>query len=659
MTVATLSNKAIATGNGVATTYPFTFATLPSGDLEVTLFDLDNVAIPQTEPTNYTVLGEGSEDGGAVVFVVAPPVDYTVLIQRVVAVLQPDDLKNQGSYYPRTVERMLDRQTMISQQLTERLASALTLPAQVQGVSVTLPVPSALAPLVWNADADALENGSTALTGDMLLRGDLFQSDAAKGAALVRFADPVAPAFLKTLSDITNGAPVSALRVIPTTSYAAVRAGTYAPDVRNSLLDVLTAMGTAKYGELTIPRGLLNITTGNLPIPANITIRGESRNGSVLKFAASGQNGVVLGQGAEAHDLTVDGNNAATGCFFIDTTNSAVIDNCTALNAAAHGFAVSNSYGCQLSNLRAITAGSRGFLIDPNSYDNQLTNIYARGCTNAGLLIGHNSLGYVIRGLTLIDTGNAALWIHQEAYNNAVSDIRISGTTAASGTPAMLLMANAYGNTVKNFNIRSYEIGVLLRGSVVDATYTAGKTRRNTVSHGVMVGTGAAVSGSAASKCDSLDAGVTTAEFNRLFAITATDYNNGVLDPGGNAMFDNHIHDCDFSTSITNKWSAATKNARNRIHHIRGYTPFGDATLLIPPDPAATGVAVTNPFAFSVDIYVDALPAGGQVQIGAGYVSPGTSPNNGNGVYNLAPGQTITLNYASGTPEWIWFGLDG
>ena len=185
MTVATLTNKTIATGNGVATTFPFTFGTLPSGDIEVSVFDLDGLAI--TTPT-YTVLGEGAEDGGAVVFSVAPTDGYTILIQRILPVQQPDDLKNQGSFYPRTIERMIDRGVMISQQLGERIGSALTLPAQVTGVSTTLPSPLGGAPLIWSADGTGIENGDEVMSGDLLLRGNLADgATAGRGAALVGF----------------------------------------------------------------------------------------------------------------------------------------------------------------------------------------------------------------------------------------------------------------------------------------------------------------------------------------------------------------------------------------------------------------------------------------------------------------------------------------
>lgn len=150
MTVATTTNKAIGTGNGVTTSFPFTFGTLPSGDLVVTLIDLDGNEIEQDEIADYTVTGKGEEDGGAVVFVAPPTSGYTVLIQRILPYVQPTDYKNQGSFYPRTHERSFDRATMLAQQLAESDGRTIKIPAHVQGVSTTMPTPAGATFWGWN-----------------------------------------------------------------------------------------------------------------------------------------------------------------------------------------------------------------------------------------------------------------------------------------------------------------------------------------------------------------------------------------------------------------------------------------------------------------------------------------------------------------------------
>jgi hypothetical protein len=173
MTVSTTFNKEIATGNGVATSFPFNFGTLPTPDLVVSLFDLDDVEIPQVEGVDYTITGAGLEDGGAVIFTVAPPNNYTVLILRLIPLTQPTDIKNQGSFFPRTVERAFgDRNVFIDQQQQERIDAAMQLPPQVVGVSTTLPVPEATTLIGWNGDSNALQNYPLASIATNFVYGD-------------------------------------------------------------------------------------------------------------------------------------------------------------------------------------------------------------------------------------------------------------------------------------------------------------------------------------------------------------------------------------------------------------------------------------------------------------------------------------------------------
>lgn len=155
MTVATTTNKAIGTGNGVTTVFPFTFGTLPTGDLVVTLIAADGTETVQVENTDYTVLGEGADDGGAVVFSVAPANGVTVLVQRILPYTQPTDYKNNGSFYPRTHERSFDRATMQIQQLSEETGRTIKIPPQVTGVSTTMPMPAGATFWGWNESGTA------------------------------------------------------------------------------------------------------------------------------------------------------------------------------------------------------------------------------------------------------------------------------------------------------------------------------------------------------------------------------------------------------------------------------------------------------------------------------------------------------------------------
>lgn len=205
MTVPTTTNKVIATGNGVATIFPFTFGTLPSGDLVVTLYDLDGIAIPQAEDTNYTVQGKGEEDGGSVTFVVPPTNGYTVLIQRILPYTQPTDYKNQGSFYPRTHERSFDRSTMQIQQLQEETGRTIKLPPQVDGVSTTLPVPTPNTLFGWDAEGDAITNFPLSVIATNIAYGDKQYQTFTGTGAQVNFILSQDPASLGNLDISIDG----------------------------------------------------------------------------------------------------------------------------------------------------------------------------------------------------------------------------------------------------------------------------------------------------------------------------------------------------------------------------------------------------------------------------------------------------------------------
>ena len=85
---------------------------------------------------------------------------FTLTIKRVLPISQTIDLTNQGGYFPDTQETIADKGTIVDLQQQEVLDRSLTLPVSVTGVSVELPVPSALTGLRWNATATAIENGS-------------------------------------------------------------------------------------------------------------------------------------------------------------------------------------------------------------------------------------------------------------------------------------------------------------------------------------------------------------------------------------------------------------------------------------------------------------------------------------------------------------------
>jgi hypothetical protein len=368
-------------------------------------------------------------------------------------------------------------------------------------------------------------------------------------------------------------------------------------------------------------------------------------------------NGLRLGDGAEVHNLCVDGLGVSQTGIHADVASRVYVSGVLIQNLVFHGLAITNCVGGQFHDVRVLNCASRGVIIDPNSSDNELSNIYAEGCGNAGLLIGHNSHHNIVRGLIVVNTGNAGLWIHNASYLNKVIGVSIRGTTAPAGTPGILIGYNAQDNLVADFSVESYTIGALLRGAPADATFALGNTSRNTLADGRIACTGSGVANSAVVLFDSADGGVTKATDNILSNVIGSNAQYGVREGGAGHALNNDIQGGAFQADITTPYSM-TGTSGTKAVAVRGITGIGNLGGATPAFPA-TNVPVTNTFPYPVQIFIAGMPNTGTrvIQINGVNTAASPAPGDGNIVYTLLPGQTITPFYGTGTPSWTWFGL--
>ena len=88
MTVSTEVNHNEYTGNGVTTTFPYTFRVFNKSDLVVQVIDLEeNIAVLALD-TDYTVTGAGGYNGGNVILSKALANGYQISISRELKVLR-------------------------------------------------------------------------------------------------------------------------------------------------------------------------------------------------------------------------------------------------------------------------------------------------------------------------------------------------------------------------------------------------------------------------------------------------------------------------------------------------------------------------------------------------------------------------------------------
>ncbi|EPH1775851.1 right-handed parallel beta-helix repeat-containing protein [Citrobacter freundii] len=131
MTVSTEVDHNDYTGNGVTTSFPYTFRIFKKSDLVVQVVDLNENITELVLDTDYTVTGAGGYTGGNVVLSSPLANGYQISISRELPVTQETDLRNQGKFFAEVHEDAFDKLTMLIQQVRSLLSLALRKPSFV------------------------------------------------------------------------------------------------------------------------------------------------------------------------------------------------------------------------------------------------------------------------------------------------------------------------------------------------------------------------------------------------------------------------------------------------------------------------------------------------------------------------------------------------
>ncbi|WP_336709643.1 MULTISPECIES: phage tail protein [unclassified Cedecea] len=131
MTVSTEVDHNEYTGNGVTTSFPYTFRIFKKGDLVVQTVDLSENIRVLTLDTDYTITGAGKYNGGNVVLTAPLANGWRISVLRELPVTQETDLRNQGKFFAEVHEDAFDKLTMLIQQCFGGLRLVLRRPSFV------------------------------------------------------------------------------------------------------------------------------------------------------------------------------------------------------------------------------------------------------------------------------------------------------------------------------------------------------------------------------------------------------------------------------------------------------------------------------------------------------------------------------------------------
>lgn len=131
MTVSTVVDHNDYTGNGVTTSFPYTFRIFKKTDLSVSVVDLSENITVLVLDTDYTVTNAGGYNGGNVVLTAPLTTGWQISIARELEPTQETDLRNQGKFFAEVHEDAFDKLTMLIQQVGSMFRLALRKPSSI------------------------------------------------------------------------------------------------------------------------------------------------------------------------------------------------------------------------------------------------------------------------------------------------------------------------------------------------------------------------------------------------------------------------------------------------------------------------------------------------------------------------------------------------
>lgn len=161
MTLTTLTSRVSYPGAGSTGPFAYPFRIIQNADLVVTKRSSTGVETILTLTTDYTVAG-ALETTGTITLVTALAAGETLVIRRSPALTQMTSIRNQGEYFPATIEDEFDRLAMQIQALQDQLSRSPKLMETYGPATYNLAAvkPVANQVLSWDATGTKIESRS-------------------------------------------------------------------------------------------------------------------------------------------------------------------------------------------------------------------------------------------------------------------------------------------------------------------------------------------------------------------------------------------------------------------------------------------------------------------------------------------------------------------
>lgn len=482
MTIATTTNRVDAPGNGSATSFSFAPVVIfAASNLQVTVRDssgVETVISQGAGASNYSVTVSSYPGTGSITYPASGgsplPTGSTIVIKRIVPLLQSVSLSNQGAYFPKIQEGEYDYLTAIDQQQQEQINRTVQVAVTDPATPILLPTSAARAGQFLGFDGSgnpiaALPSGAGVPISSVMQAVVAASSLAAAVTALFNSA---AVAVLMPLLTVINGLTGGITRSIinklldrmTAADFGVVGDGT-TNDTANMQLAINAAQAQARALHLRGTSGANFKITSPLAIVGPLRMIGAGVGQSI--FTASGNFSSVLAIGSSAAQVwmehfTISTTGTTTPCMKLalgaQVINSFQVEftgnlNGTLVYSQAAGYTKYSEcvWNCNASN-------TVGINLDGYNQNTSFLEGHAGGpgtffvASNSTGNIANNVQGTKMVGFTSICTGAVAVTWGGAAFGNFMTGCIIDQATSScvlieSGTSLTQILGGYYGVT--------------------------------------------------------------------------------------------------------------------------------------------------------------------------------------------------------------------
>jgi len=132
------------------------------------------------------------------------------------------------------------------------------------------------------------------------VEGDLFSSETGDGSSKIAYPDPVSAAYLKTVSDVINGLPVSVMRFIPGEKILGIINRTNTDNLTPYFQDALSS----GVRELIVPAGRFNLDTAIAMSSPDQMLKGAGSRRCEFIIRSTSQPGITLANGVAGYGIS-------------------------------------------------------------------------------------------------------------------------------------------------------------------------------------------------------------------------------------------------------------------------------------------------------------------------------------------------------------------